>query len=63
MAVFGRHLQKEKFGGKTDMIYLVEDDENIRELVVYTLKSQDLDAKGFEKPSFILRNWKRSFRL
>ena len=55
MAVFGRHLQKEKFGGKTDMIYLVEDDENIRELVVYTLKSQDLDAKGFEKPSLF---WK-----
>ena len=37
------------------MIYLVEDDENIRELVVYTLKSQDLDAKGFEKPSLF---WK-----
>lgn len=29
------------------MIYLVEDDESIRELVVYTLKSQDMDAKGF----------------
>lgn len=37
------------------MIYLVEDDESIRELVVYTLKSQDLDAKGFEKPSMF---WK-----
>ena len=37
------------------MIYLVEDDESIRELVVYTLKSQDLDAKGFEKPSLF---WK-----
>ena len=34
-----------KFGGKIDMIYLVEDDESIRELVVYTLKSQDLEAK------------------
>lgn len=33
------------------MIYLVEDDESIRELVVYTLKSQDFDAKGFERPS------------
>ncbi|HIY02343.1 MAG TPA: response regulator transcription factor [Candidatus Blautia faecipullorum] len=33
------------------MIYLVEDDESIRELVVYTLKSQELDAKGFEKPA------------
>ena len=37
------------------MIYLVEDDESIRELVVYTLKSQDMDAKGFEKPSLF---WK-----
>ena len=40
------------------MIYLVEDDESIRELVVYTLKSQGLDAKGFELekqvPSLIL---------
>ena len=33
------------------MIYLVEDDESIRELVVYTLKSQGMDAKGFERPS------------
>ena len=37
------------------MIYLVEDDENIRELVVYTLKSQGMDAKGFERPSLF---WK-----
>ena len=37
------------------MIYLVEDDESIRELVVYTLKSQGLDAKGFERPSLF---WK-----
>lgn len=28
------------------MIYLVEDDESIRELVVYTLKSQGMGAKG-----------------
>ena len=37
------------------MIYLVEDDESIRELVVYTLKSQGMDAKGFERPSLF---WK-----
>ena len=37
------------------MIYLVEDDESIRELVVYTLKSQGMDARGFEKPSLF---WK-----
>ena len=36
------------------MIYLVEDDESIRELVVYTLKSQGMDAKGFERPSLFL---------
>ena len=29
------------------MIYYVEDDQNIRDLVVYTLKQTGLDAKGF----------------
>lgn len=33
------------------MIYLLEDDENIRELVVYTLNSSGLEAKGFARPS------------
>jgi len=33
------------------MIYLVEDDENIRELVVYTLCSTNLPAVGFGRPS------------
>ena len=37
------------------MIYLVEDDESIRELVIYTLKSQGFEAKGFERPSLF---WK-----
>lgn len=37
------------------MIYLVEDDDSIRELVVYTLNSQGLTAKGFERPSLF---WK-----
>lgn len=37
------------------MIYLVEDDESIRELVIYTLKSQGMEAKGFERPSLF---WK-----
>lgn len=37
------------------MIYLVEDDESIRELVIYTLRSQGMDAKGFERPSLF---WK-----
>lgn len=33
------------------MIYLVEDDNNIRELVVYTLNSTGMDTVGFEKPT------------
>ena len=37
------------------MIYRVEDDESIRELVIYTLKSQGFEAKGFERPSLF---WK-----
>ena len=33
------------------MIYLLEDDDSIRELVCYTLNSQGLPAFGFERPS------------
>lgn len=33
------------------MIYLVEDDADIRELVTYALGIQDLDARGFARPS------------
>lgn len=33
------------------MIYLVEDDDNIRELVVYTLNRSAIPAKGFARPS------------
>ena len=33
------------------MIYLLEDDDSIRKLVVYTLKSQQMESEGFEKPS------------
>ena len=33
------------------MIYLLEDDTSIRELVLYTLGSQGLEAYGFAKPS------------
>ena len=32
------------------MIYLLEDDDNIRELVTYTLNSQNLEAEGFARP-------------
>ena len=33
------------------MIYLVEDDGNIREFVLYALHGQDMEAQGFERPS------------
>ena len=33
------------------MIYLLEDDDSIRELVVYTLNNQQLEAEGFGLPS------------
>lgn len=33
------------------MIYFIEDDNNIRELVVYTLNTTGQEATGFEKPS------------
>ena len=33
------------------MIYLLEDDDSIRDLVLYTLQSQDMEATGFSRPS------------
>ena len=33
------------------MIYLLEDDDSIRELVIYTLGSQGMEARGFARPS------------
>ena len=33
------------------MVYLLEDDENIRKLVLYTFNSQGIEAVGFMKPS------------
>lgn len=33
------------------MVYLVEDDDSIRELVSYTLNSQGIEAEGFALPS------------
>ena len=37
------------------MIYFVEDDNSIRELVLYTLNNAGYEARGFEKPSLF---WK-----
>ena len=33
------------------MIYLLEDDDSIRDFVIYTLNSQGMEAKGFSLPS------------
>ena len=33
------------------MIYFIEDDDSIRELVIYTLNSVGFEARGFAKPS------------
>lgn len=44
---FVSEVQRKKEKDK-DMIYCVEDDESIRELVVYTLQSTGFDAMGFE---------------
>ncbi len=34
-----------------EMIYLVEDDNNIRKLITYTLNSNGMETKGFARPS------------
>ena len=33
------------------MIYILEDDNSIRELVVYTLNATGMEAVGFERPA------------
>ena len=33
------------------MIYLLEDDDSIRDFVIYTLNSQGMEARGFVTPS------------
>lgn len=33
------------------MIYLLEDDDSIRDFVIYTLISQGMEARGFDRPS------------
>jgi len=41
------------------VIYLLEDDSNIRKLVVYTLESQGMETEGFERPSEFWRAMER----
>lgn len=33
------------------MIYILEDDVNIRKLIAYTLQSQGYECKDFDRPS------------
>ena len=33
------------------MIYVLEDDDNIRKLILYTLRTSGFEAEGFERPS------------
>ncbi len=40
------------------MIYILEDDSTIRDLVVYTLEHMDMQARGFEKPSLFWQGLK-----
>ena len=37
------------------MIYLLEDDDSIRKLVIYTLESQGFQAEGFDRPGAFWR--------
>ena len=37
------------------MIYFIEDDNSIREFVIYTLNSQGMETKGFSRPSLFWR--------
>lgn len=41
------------------MIYLLEDDDSIRELIIYTLNGQGMDAKGFADPAVFWEAVKR----
>ena len=42
------------------MIYLVEDDDNIRELIIYTLNNGGYESKGFSRPSEFWSEMKNS---
>ena len=42
------------------MIYLLEDDTNIRNFVVYALNNSGLEAEGFELPSRFFCESKKS---
>ena len=43
------------------MIYILEDDNSIRELVVYSLKSSGMEVMGFERPSEFWEQMKKAY--
>ena len=44
-------IKKAVYKWRSIVIYILEDDNNIRELVIYSLNSTGLQTEGFEKPS------------
>lgn len=42
------------------MIYCVEDDDDIRELMLYTLRTAGFEAQGFLTPFYFGQPWKKS---
>ncbi len=40
------------------MIFCVEDDDNIRELVIYTLETTGLEARGFADGQHLWKLWR-----
>ena len=45
------------------MIFCVEDDSNIRELVVYTLETTGFQARGFEEGKSFLKRLRWRHRI
>ena len=45
------------------MIYCVEDERNIRELIVYTLESSGFTARGLESGKELMQLLRNSFRI
>lgn len=45
------------------IIYCVEDDEGIRDLITYAVKSAGFEVEGFESASSFEKDLKKLFRL
>lgn len=49
-------LALNKRGGYMPIIYCIEDDESIRDLVIYALKKNGYEAKGYESGQVLYDN-------